>query len=208
MAHRHTSSGNKCNAKRRSFIPPPLLTTHTHTHIIKLQHTPSVCHATRLVQTSSLCSSLWSRSSLKARARPGPLKDTRRSCQPLRSACRCRGSEGEVGSRSSVFWGRAIVCPPRKREKKKKKIDPSVPASRDYSKYVTNSLSLNAALSASGAWDSRREKTQVAFFFLYFPKKQNKNKTKWWACMKNWKSCSLRRALSGGHSGRQHEQTD
>lgn len=51
-----------------------------------------------------------------------------------------------------------------------------MPASRDYSKYVTNSLSLNAALSASGASDSRREKTQKAFFFSFTVqnnKKQN-----------------------------------
>lgn len=69
---------------------------------------------------------------------------------------------------------REIVCQLRKKEENDQN-GPSVPASCDYSKYVTNSLSLNAALSTSGASDSRREKTQEASFFLLFKITKNKN---------------------------------
>lgn len=46
VAHRHTPSRNKCNAKRRIFFF--FLTHHKTT-------THSLCHGTRVVQTRSLC---------------------------------------------------------------------------------------------------------------------------------------------------------
>lgn len=186
VAHRHTSSGNKCNAKRRIFFffffP---------SHIIKLQHTlplsrHSSCPNTfpLLVQTRPPAFLVFAAvfggscsSSATAGGRQFARLERRCSRHALRPAlCRhhhCRGRWG-VGGRSSV-WGRAIVCQPRKREK-------SIPACQHLVITVNMWLIvcpwilLYQRVERVTAEGRRHKKQGVFFSFLWAKKKKAKKK--------------------------------